>query len=78
MAIEDWFSFEIDWDWDWSSIFSLDPIVVAATFFFYAVCMLALWKLDFVGGWQFSHKVFISVLMLPISYMMTAWQLGQG
>lgn len=77
MAIDDWFSFDIDWDWDWSSIFSLDPIVVAVAFFFYAVCMLALWKLDFIGGWQIYQKVFVSIIMLPLSYIMVAWQLNK-
>lgn len=61
-------------DFDW---FDIDLTTLLVSFVMYAFVMVGIWKINIGAGWSMLNKVILSVLSLPIIYIITNWQLNR-
>ena len=62
---------------DWEDLLELDTTTVVVSLGMYAFILLRIWKIQLGDGWSFISKIVLTILMLPVSYLMTYWQMNR-
>ena len=56
--------------------FDTKTVVVSAVMS--ALLILSIWYIRFgEGGWSVKQRIFFSICAVPLSYLMTSWQLNK-
>jgi len=59
--------------------FEIEPKIIGLTLFFWMICTIAIWKLSIMGdGFPTWQKWTLTILMLPIIFLIMQWQNNKG
>lgn len=58
--------------------FDLDPTAITLTVILWGVIVFGIWFIKLGSSWSTPQRILLSVLALPITYLVTSWQLQRG